>query len=365
MRKLKYLTLMGWLAASLLLLAGCCGGENEDCSSTAAPVTATAATQSYVWPGDDWEVSSPEAEGIDAARLEDVATYCEEHGGGAVVVVRHGRIAWERYWGGWDEDSTDNSWSMAKSVTSALVGIAIAEGKIKSVDQSAADFIPEWRGTDREEITLRDLLSMTSGLLWNEDYFEKSDVTTMINSDDQTGYAIGRPRFHDPGADWYYSSGDTQLFSAIIKAARGVDAYQYAEEKLLGPIGVTGAWWDTDRAGNVMTYCCIHTTARNFARFGYLYLRDGRWGDRQIVPEEWVQESIQPSQWENQAYGYYWWLLDFPDVPKDIFEALGFQTKRIYAIPSLDIVAVRIGEGDDNWDDNEFLRPIVEATTGS
>ena len=366
MAKWKHLTVAGWLAAaSLLLLAGCGGGDNEGCPPTAAPGTATAATQSYVWPGDDWEVSTPQAQGMDAARLEDVAAYCEEHGCRAVVIVRHGRIAWERYWGGWDENSTDNSWSMAKSITSALVGIAIGEGKIESVDESAADFIPEWRGTDREEITLRDLLSMTSGLLWNEDYFEKSDVTTMIFSDDQTGYAISHPRFHDPGDDWYYSSGDTQLFSAIIKAATGVDAHQYAEEKLLGPIGVTGAWWDTDKVGNVMTFCCVHTTARNFARFGYLYLRDGRWGDRQIVPEEWVRESLQPSQWENIQYGYYWWLLDFPDVPKDMFAAMGFQTKRIYVIPSLDIVAVRIGEGDEYWDDNAFLKPLVEATTGS
>jgi len=366
MARSKSLKVVRWLAAaSLLLLAGCSEGDNAGCPPTAVPGTSTAATQSYVWPGDDWEVSTPEAEGMDAGRLEEVATYCQAHGCRAVVVVRHGRIAWERYWGDWNKDSTDNSWSMAKSVTSALVGIAIGEGKIESVDQSAADFIQEWRGTDREEITLRNLLSMTSGLLWNEDYFEKSDVTTMIFSDDQPGYAIGRPRFHDPGDDWYYSSGDTQIFSAIIKAATGVDAYQYAEEKLLGPIGVTGAWWDTDKVGNVMTFCCVHTTARNFARFGYLYLRDGRWGDRQIVPEEWVRESLQPSQWENIQYGYYWWLLDFPDVPNDIFEALGFLTKRIYVIPSLDIVAVRLGEGDEDWDDNAFLKPIVEAVTSS
>ena len=301
---------------------------------------------------------------MDAARLEDLTPYCDQHHCGAVVVTRHGRIVWEHYWPGWDETSTDNSWSMAKSMTDALVGIAIAEGKIESVDQSAADFIPEWRGTDKEEITLRDLLSMTSGLLWNEDYFEKSDVTTMITSDDQTGYAVDRPKLHDPGDDWYYSSGDTQLFSAVIKAATGMEAGQYAQEKLFGPIGIKGAWWDADNAGNTMTYCCVHTTARDFARFGYLFLRNGRWGDKQLVPEEWVEESTKPSQWENLSYGYYWWLQDYPDVPKDMFMADGFQTKRIYVIPSLDIVAVRIGDNDgDDWDDNAFLKPIVESVT--
>ena len=133
-----------------------------------------------------------------------------------------------------------------------------------------------------------------------------------------------------------------------------------------------------------MTYCCAHTTARNFARFGYLFLRNGRWGNTQVVPEQWVRESTQPSQWQYPAwagisgngddrpqpsegrpgYGYYWWLLNFPDAPKDMYMAMGIETKRIYVIPSLDIVAVRLGEGDKNWDDNAFLKPIVDATTG-
>jgi CubicO group peptidase (beta-lactamase class C family) len=252
---------------------------------------------------------------------------------------------------------------MAKSMTDALVGIAISEGKIKGIDESVADFIPEWRGTRKEEITVRNLLSMTSGLLWNEDYYEVdgSDILSMLMSPDQTGYAIGRPRFHDPGDDWYYSSGDTQLFSAIIKAATGMEASQYAQEKLFGPIGMKVARWANDEAGHTLTFCCVYTTARDFARFGYLFLREGRWNDKQVVPEAWVKESVQPSTWENPGYGYFWWLLHFPDVPRDMYYADGFNTKRIYVIPSLDIVAVRIGEGDDEWDDNAFLKPIVEA----
>jgi len=350
-----------WLALLVVFFALVVVACNDD-DENAVRGPSQPQAQAAVWPGIDWEVSPPEDQGMDAARLEDLTPYCDEHHCGAVVVTRHGRIVWEHYWPGWDETSTDNSWSMAKSMTDALVGIAMAEGEIESVDQSAADFIPEWRGTDREEITLRDLLSMTSGLLWNEDYFEKSDVTTMITSDDQTGYAVGRPKLHDPGDDWYYSSGDTQLFSAIIKAATGMEAGQYAQEKLFGPIGIKGAWWDADNAGNTMTYCCVHTTARDFARFGYLFLRNGRWGDKQLVPEEWVEESTRPSQWENLSYGYYWWLQDYPDAPTDMFMADGFQTKRIYVIPSLDVVAVRIGENDgDDWDDNAFLKPIVES----
>jgi hypothetical protein len=112
-----------------------------------------------------------------------------------------------------------------------------------------------------------------------------------------------------------------------------------------------------------MTYCCVTTTAREFAKFGYLYLRGGRWEDQQVVPEEWVRESTQPSQGLFTRYGYYWWLPDFPDAPPDMFAAMGFQTKRIYVIPSLDIVAVRLGVGDETWDGNAFLIPVVEAVT--
>jgi CubicO group peptidase (beta-lactamase class C family) len=345
-------------AASLLLLTGCGGGSQSKPPGEEQP---TQQAQAAVWPGAAWEVSTPEGEGMDATRLEDVASYCEQHKCGAVVVTRHGRIVWERYWGGWDENSTDNSWSMAKSMTDALVGIAISEGKIKSVDESVADFIPEWRGTDKAEITVRNLLSMTSGLLWDEDYFEASEMISMVTSDDQTAYVISRPRFHDPGDDWYYSSGDTQLFAAVIKAATGMEAGQYAQEKLFGPIGMEGATWDTDKTGHTMTFCCVHTTARNFARFGYLFLRNGRWNDQQVVPADWVKASVEQSQWENPSYGFFWWLQDLPDVPKDMFMADGFATKRIYVIPSLDIVAVRIGQGDDAWDDDAFLKPIVEA----
>lgn len=348
----------------LLLFVCCSDGDREPATPGAATGTPPAA-ESFVWPADDWEVSDPETEGMDGDKLEEAAAYCEDHGCRAVVVVRHGRIAWERYWGGWDEDSTDNSWSMAKSITSALIGIAIAEGKIEGLDQRAADFIPEWRGTDREKIRLRHLISMTSGMSWSMIYDPPSgDTINMLGSDDQTGYAIGRPLYREPGSDWYYSDGDTQTFSRILKAATGMQAHEYAEQVLFGPIGIEGAMWRTDNLGQTMTFCCLFTTARDFARFGYLFLRDGRWSDRQVVPEDWVRESTQPSQWENLQYGYYWWLVDLPQVPEDMFAAMGFQTKRIYVIPSLDIVAVRLGEGDEeHWSDSEFLRPIVDAVT--
>jgi CubicO group peptidase (beta-lactamase class C family) len=348
-----------------MLLAACSSGSDKG-TATATPGASQTAVAEAVFPGSDWETSKPAAEGMDATKLEQVEPYCVEHGCRAVVVVRHGRIVWERYWGGWNKASTDNSWSMAKSVTSALVGIAIADGKIKGVAESASDFIPQWRNDSRKAITIGDLLSMESGLSWTMIYDPPSgDTINMLAKDDQASYAINRQIYRSPATDWYYSDGDAETFSAIIKAATGMDPAQYAQEKLFGPIGFKVSEWLTDNKGQSMTFCCIFSTARDFARFGYLFLRDGRWGDKQVVPEQWVKQSTQANQWENQAYGYFWWLFDYPDVPNDVYEAMGFATKRIYVIPSLDIVAVRLGEGDDMaWNDDSFLKPIVEAVKG-
>jgi len=370
-RAAKLTFLLCVVATSVTLIA--CSTDKEAATSCVPSSCATneslatpAVVENPVFPGADWETSSPEAEGMNATPLDNVDAYCVEHGCRAVVVLRHGRIVWERYWGGWDKDSTDNSWSMAKSVTSALVGIAIHEGKIKGLDESASDFIPEWRGSNREKITVGDLLSMTSGLTWTMLYDPPSgDTVKMLGSADQVAYALNRQVYREPGTDWYYSDGDAQTFSRIIQAATGMPVGEYAREKLFGPIGMQDANWMTDNAGHAMTYCCIFSTARDFARFGYLFLRNGKWGDEQVVPADWVKTSTQPSQIENLSYGYYWWLVDFPNVPKDMYAAMGFATKRVYVIPSLDIVAVRLGEGDDlNWNDNTFLKPIVDAATG-
>jgi CubicO group peptidase (beta-lactamase class C family) len=356
------------VAAICLTLAACSSGSSDaPCAPSSTESSPTPAVVSdAVFPDADWETSSPEAEGMDAAPLEDIAPYCVEHGCRAVVVIRHGRIVWERYWGGWDKDSTDNSWSMAKSVTSALVGIAIDEGDISGLDQPATDFIPEWLGSQREKISVGDLLSMESGLTWTMIYDPPSgDTARMLASNDQIAYTLNRQLYREPGTDWYYSDGDAETFSRIIKAATGMEVGEYAQEKLFGPIGMESADWMTDNVGHAMTYCCIMDTARDFARFGYLFLRNGKWGDEQVVPAGWVMMSTQPSQNENLNYGYYWWLIDFPDVPSDMYAAMGFATKRLYVIPSLDIVAVRLGEGDDlTWNDSTFLKPIIDAAGG-
>jgi CubicO group peptidase (beta-lactamase class C family) len=359
----RLFALLAVTLSSAVLIA--CSSANKGQTGTSAPTHSPVAVENPVYPGADWETASPEDEGMTSAPLENLSPYCVEHGCRAVVVIHGGKIVWEHYWNGWTQESTDNSWSVAKSFTSALVGIAMHDGKIKGLDEPAVDFIPEWKGSPRDRITIGQLLSMTSGLKWAMVYIgtASGDSANMMASADQVTYAVNRDLYRAPGTDWYYSDGDAELFSRIIKAATGMQIDQYAKQKLFDPIGIQDATWMKDAKGQPMTYCCIMDTARDFARFGYLFLRKGQWEDQQIVPVDWVETSTQPSQTENINYGYYWWLYDFPDIPTDMYAGMGMGTKRIYVIPSLDIVAVRLGDNDLTWDDGSFLKPIVEAVT--
>ena len=365
-----------------LLLAGC----GSDDASTAE-----------IWPTHGWQVESPEDHGMDAAVLEGAREYAFQEGKytQGVVVVRGGVIVAEWYEDGRDATSFGTSWSVAKSFTSALIGIAIGEGLIDGVDTPMAEFFPQWRGTDKETITLRHVLSMESGLEWDEDYSPThvSNIIQMIVlEEDHLSYAAAQPLQVPPGTRFSYSSGDTMLFSGVLEAATGGRAGEYAREKLLDPIGMDPVDWWRDGTGHTVTYCCLDTPTRQFAKFGLLYLRGGRWEGRQVVPADWVEASTTPNG-VYQGYGYQWWLTgrSNPELPADLFSARGHDGQYIYVIPSLDLVVVRNGHYDkypgepmadptlwvlipsdgfiegkgsippDSWSDTEFLGPILRS----
>ena len=297
-----------------------------------------------------------------------------------VVVVRHNVIVAEWYFGDADEDTVAVSWSIAKSFSSALIGIAIGEGSISGVDSPMTGFFPEWAGTDKADMTLRHVLSMTSGLDWDEGYEDDptgSDVIRiLIYEPDAVAYVAGLELAHEPGSHWSYSSGDSMLLSGVLEQATGMRAAEYAEQVLFSPIGMEPVEWDSDPSGHTLTYCCLETASRQFAKFGLLYLRRGKWDDTQVVPGEWVEESTTPSQEHYAGYGYQWWLYapedsDFADcsqdVPDDLFMALGHHTQFIFVIPSLDLVIVRNGVpmvSPDDWSDCDFLIPILDSIVG-
>ena len=365
----------------------------------AAPSSSAAPAQAV--PGDDWQVDTPASHGIDATLLDSARAYAFLPGKNTqgLVVVHDGAIVGEWYAPGEGPTSWAASWSVAKSFTSALIGIAIAEGHISSVNDPMTTWYPEWAGTPKAAITLLDVLHMESGLDWVEDYSPTStgsDVITMLlQHRDQLAYAAARPLEDPPGTDFSYSSGDTMLLSGVIERATGMPAHEYARTKLFEPIGIDQVEWWRDAEGHTLTYCCLDTTSRDFARFGLLYLRGGDWGGTQVVPAGWVTDSVTDTANTSTGYGYQWWLRDGDGFVPPYFSARGHDGQYIYVVPSLDLVVVRNGTYDKSpcppvadpnlfvyyppqgivpgagtvgpetgWSDTELLTPIVAAVTG-
>lgn len=316
---------------------------------TAAARQASAAQRAITSAG--WEVTTPGLQNMDPATLDAARTYAftpDRHTQG-VVVVRGGEIVSEWYAPGEGPRSWAASWSMAKSFTSALIGIAINEGKIPSVDEPMSTYFPDWAGTPKGAITIRNVLHMESGLKWNESYdpadLANSDVIQMVvNSPDQLAYAASRPLEVAPGTRWSYSSGDTMLLSHVIAQATGMPTDEYAQQKLFGPLGIQQVEWWRDAAGNTLTYCCLDMSSRDYARFGLLYLHNGNWNGQQLVPASWVQDSITPTANSSGRYGYQWWIGQVEGVQGSIFYANGHDGQFTYVIPSLDLVVVRNGD---------------------
>ncbi|MBP6012319.1 MAG: serine hydrolase [Alphaproteobacteria bacterium] len=268
----------------------------------------------------------------------------------AVLVVQGGRITFERYADGFDAASTHHSWSKAKSITQALVGLLVKDGKLRV--EAAAD-VPEWAGDARAAITLDQLLRMSSGLKFIEDYApggKPSDVIAMLfgaGKDDVAAYAAAQPLEHAPGTYWSYASGTTNIVSRI--ASRALNAYgpdfeRFMRERLFQPLGIRSAKPKFDKAGLFIgsSYCFM--SARDFARFGLLYLRDGLWEGRRLLPDGWVDYARTPTFQQpgvdSNRYGAHWWL-DFGGPGS--FSANGYDGQFTIIAPDRDLIIVRHG----------------------
>ena len=341
----------------------------------------------WLYPEPDWTTGAPEDHGIDPAGLEDAAAAAEQHHSHCLLVIRNGVLVFERYFAGTDATTLNRSWSIAKSYTGTLVGIAIERGEIAGLEQTVAELVPEWAGSDRAAITVGDLVRMTSGLEWSvfQDY-----VQMAVFADDHTAFAVDLAVDAAPGTGWTYNNGAVQVLERVIRNATGMTLEAYAAEHLWSPIGMTGSW-EHDPAENPTAYANALATCRDHARFGYLYLRGGRWaGGAEVVSPAWVAQALTPSQEFNRAYGLLFWLNGqtpamsslneakdeelVPFAPDDLFAARGFGNQFIDVIPSLDLIVVRFGAdpvtefdpealADDarfNQHD-EILRPVLDA----
>jgi hypothetical protein len=283
----------------------------------------------------------------------------------AFVVLHEGKVVAERYREGLNAHTRLLSWSMAKSFTNALVGVMAGDGL---VDIFAPTGIPEWQGDERAAITLNDLMQMQSGLQWNEDYGNRSDVNLMLHREKDMGlFAIDKPLEHKPGTFWYYSSGSTNIVMRYLrgKFASDKEFLTYYRERVFAPLGIRNAVFEPDMSGTPVGSSYLYITAREYASFGQLYLDDGVFQGQRILPEGWVEYSVTPASASKDGYGAFFWLNKdkyWPDIPEDMFNCQGHDGQEIFIIPSKDLVVVVLGyspKPDRVVDWNALVKDII------
>ncbi len=337
------------------------------------------------WPTEEWPVGPlPEGVAIDGLMAEAFDPSGPLHQTYAVAIVHRGRLVFERYDGllpQWDKPGKPVtvatpllSWSMAKSMLHAVVGMLVAEGRL-SLDAPAP--VPEWQtaGDPRAAITLQQLLDMRDGLDFNEVYEdpEVSDVLQMLfgrGQADMAAFAADRPLAATPGTRFNYSSGTSNIVSGIVarQVGPGEPYRNFLADRLFGPLGMTSASVTLDDVGTWVAASYAYATARDYARFGLLYLRDGRWGDRRLLPEGWVDHGRRPRSVDpddGDYYGSHWWTRE---NPLGTFWAAGHEGQYVDICPDLDLILVRMGrtEADFSEDLKGWRTRMIQAfDTGS
>lgn len=281
----------------------------------------------------------------------------------AVLVVYKDKIIAEKYEPGFSKKSKILGWSMTKSITATMFGILQKQGKIDIYKPAP---IAEWKNDRRAKITTNDLLHMNSGLQWNEDYATISDATKMLFlAKDMTSVQRHKPAIYEPNTHWNYSSGTSNLLSGILrqqfKTHQEYLDFWYTE--LIDKIGMHSMFIETDMSGNYVGSSYGWATTRDWAKFGLLYLHKGNWNGEQLFDESWAKYVATPTEDSNGRYGAHFWLNAggyYPDAPRDMYSANGFQGQRVFIIPSMDLVIIRMGlKEDPGFDFNAFLKEVT------
>ncbi len=297
----------------------------------------------------------------------DLAAFLDRTETTGLLVVHAGAITHEEYRLGADETSPFTSWSVAKSVLSALIGIAIEEGHIASIRDPIGQYVPALADSGYASVPIEDALTMSSGVEFNEDYDDpRSDINMLF----LRAMALGTPleesiaalqSIRRPGEFNTYISADSLALGLVLEAATGMPVADYLSSRLWGPMGAEAdATWSTGRTGREITLCCLNARLRDFARFGRLYLESGAREGRQIVPADWVAASVNPTAAHLQpgdnpasdwtfGYGYKWWI---PEDPQDDYTAIGVWGQYIYVDPARAVVIVKTSS-DPLFDDND------------
>lgn len=280
--------------------------------------------------------------------------YLQENETVAFLIIKNDSIQYEKYFKGYNKESIVPSFSMAKSVMSILIGCAIDEGFIKSVDESITNYIPELINNGFEKVTIKHLLQMTSGIKFNESYANPFGDAASFYYGLNLRKEIAKMKLKtEPGISFDYVSGNTQLLGLVLeRSLNGKSITSYLQDKLWTPLEMEfDASWSIDREKNGLekTFCCLNARAIDFAKIGRLYKNKGNWNGKQIVSQKWVTESTKLDTSEGSAkyYQYQWWL----PTPNEDFMAEGILGQFVYVNPSKDLIIVRLGkkEGKANW----------------
>jgi CubicO group peptidase (beta-lactamase class C family) len=360
--------LLGFLAAAIAAL-----GHFQD----RAPAIDGAKASSWEcsdWPTQSWCISTPEEQGMDAAVLEQMMQYVDEHDMAvdSVVVVRHGAIVFEEYRNGYDPLKTHHLQSVTKSFSSMLIGIAIHEGLIEGVDEKLVDLFPGHTLANmdarKQRMTLEHLLTMSDGMDWHELDYPYTDMRNTLGqmwvSRDAVQHVLDRPMAREPGETWAYNSGTSILLGGIIEERTGQGAPSFAREHLFDPLGIGTISWARTTGNHYHTDGGLYMTPRDMARFGYLMLHNGTWDGKEIVSADWVSRSSTAHYQTSggYGYGYQWWIL-----PGGIgYVARGHYEQAIYVLPEADMVVVftaDIPDDDPYRVDGLLYRFILPACT--
>jgi CubicO group peptidase (beta-lactamase class C family) len=351
-----------WLLG--LFVAGC-GRVAPTAAPSSAPESPPA-SGSY-WPTGGWRTSAPEAQGVDPQKLALMlqAVEQEQLNLHSLLIIRNGYIVSETYFQPYTAETPHEVYSVTKSVMATLVGVAIDNGSIDGIDRPVIDFFggysPEHPDARKDAMTLEDLLTMRTGLDWQE---QDSTFRAMYQSDDWVRFMLDLPMEQQPGQEFRYCSGCSHLLSAIVQRRSGTTTRDFAQQALFDPLGIKRVTWEQDRQGVPIGGWGLQLTPRDMAKLGYLYLQGGMWDGRQIVPAAWVKAAVQRHTATDSelGYGYQWWT--YPTL--GAYAALGRDGQTVFVVPDLQLIVVTTAEIDGHGAIfkliEEYIVPAARAT---
>ena len=367
---------MAAAASAALGLAGCSSAEPEPEAAPGEPAAAVS-TPAPSLPSVPSSPTPPALSGptLDRAVLERLATDARAEDSTCFAVAQRGELVGEWYWAGGAAEVDQEVFSVTKSVTSTLVGLAQADGDL-SVEDPAATHVPTWAGTASAEVTVRDLLANVSGRFWSGE----SDYGSLFGAADRTAYAVGLDQQQPPGSTWVYNNAAIQTLDAVLRDATGQDPAAYAQERLFEPLGMDHTFLTPDASGrSTNVFFGMHSTCRDLLRFGQLFAQDGEWDGEQLLPAAWVADATGRSSQElNAGYGLLWWLnrsgpqVDVsggrstgqlaPGAPEELYAAIGAGGQVLMVDPVSDTVVVRLGPLlSEGYGFDDAARVVTEA----